>query len=87
MILGFDLSRKGGRQVDGAIPSLYALRQICSNPKIKDAQESGKLTVLFDSGIRNGSDVFKAIALGAQGILCEYSHYYRPLVSWSQSLI
>ena len=62
---------EGGRQIDGAIPALYALRQICSSPVIKAAQASGKLTVLYDSGIRTGSDMFKALALGAQGILRE----------------
>lgn len=63
----------GGRQVDGAIPSLYALAEIMSNPKIREAQAAGKLTVLFDSGIRNGSDIFKAIALGAQAVLRMFS--------------
>ncbi|THH29376.1 hypothetical protein EUX98_g4831 [Antrodiella citrinella] len=66
---GIVVSNHGGRQIDGAIPSLYALRQICSDPTIKEAQASGKLTVLFDSGIRTGSDVFKAIAIGAQAVL------------------
>jgi hypothetical protein len=59
----------GGRQLDGALPSIYALEQICKSPKIRDAQASNKLTVLFDSGIRTGSDIIKAMALGAQGIL------------------
>lgn len=61
----------GGRQVEGSAPSIWALQKICSSPKIKSAQESGQLTVLFDSGIRTGSDIIKAIALGAQGILRE----------------
>lgn len=61
----------GGRQVDGAIPSLYALETIMKSPKVREAQESGKLTVLFDSGIRTGSDIIKAMALGAQGVLRE----------------
>lgn len=59
----------GGRQIDGAIPSLYALDMIMQSPAIKEAQRSDKLTVLFDSGIRTGSDIIKALALGAQGIL------------------
>ena len=33
------------------------------------AQQSGKLTVMFDSGIRNGSDIIKAMAIGAQAVL------------------
>jgi len=61
---------EGGRQVDGAIASLFALEQICMSPKIRAAQKSKKFTVLFDSGVRTGSDIMKALALGAQGILC-----------------
>ncbi|THG99093.1 hypothetical protein EW026_g3182 [Hermanssonia centrifuga] len=66
---GIVVSNHGGRQVDGAVPSIWALHKICSSPKIKAAQASGKLTVLFDSGIRTGSDIIKAIALGAQAVL------------------
>ncbi|EPQ54842.1 FMN-dependent alpha-hydroxy acid dehydrogenase [Gloeophyllum trabeum ATCC 11539] len=65
---GIVVSNHGGRQVDGAIPSLWALEQICSSPKIRQAQESGKFTVIFDSGLRTGSDGIKAMALGAQAI-------------------
>jgi hypothetical protein len=39
---------------------------------VRHAQEQGKFTVLFDSGIRTGSDVIKAIAMGAQGVLGEH---------------
>jgi lactate 2-monooxygenase len=59
---GLVVSNHGGRQVDGAIASLDAL------PPIVDAA-SGELTVLFDSGIRCGADVFKALALGADAVL------------------
>ncbi|KAH9831434.1 oxidoreductase [Rhodofomes roseus] len=75
---GIGVSNHGGRQIDGAIPSLRALRKIVQSPKVKAAQpeESGRFTVLMDSGIRrSGSDVFKAIASGAQGIL-----YGRPVL-------
>ena len=40
---------------------------------IKAAQSSGKLTVFFDSGIRTGSDIIKALALGAQAVLRKFS--------------
>ena len=69
----FHLFFSGGRQVDGAIASLFALERICQSPKIRQAQQDGKLTVLFDSGIRTGSDIMKALALGAQAILREYA--------------
>jgi lactate 2-monooxygenase len=55
---GVVVSNHGGRQVDGAIASLDAL------PAIVDAV-GDQLTVILDSGVRSGSDVAKAIALGA----------------------
>lgn len=51
-----------GRQVDGAIGSLDVL------PEIVDAV-GDKMTVLFDSGIRTGADITKALCLGAQAVL------------------
>jgi lactate 2-monooxygenase len=58
---GIVVSNHGGRQVDGAIASLDAL------PPIAEAV-GGELTVLFDSGIRSGADVLKALALGADAV-------------------
>ncbi|KAL5501837.1 hypothetical protein ACEPAH_9098 [Sanghuangporus vaninii] len=66
---GIVVSNHGGRQVDGAVASLAAMDKIGVSEKVKAAQTSGKFTVLFDSGIRTGSDIIKALALGAQGIL------------------
>jgi hypothetical protein len=43
---------------------------------VRNAQEQGKFTVLFDSGIRTGSDVIKAIAMGAQGVLGEQGNHW-----------
>jgi lactate 2-monooxygenase len=42
---------------------------VMRSQKVLEAQKSGKLTVLLDSGIRTGSDVIKALAMGAQGVL------------------
>ena len=56
------VSNHGGRQVDGAIASLDAL------PAVVEAIQE-KIPVLFDSGIRHGSDALKAIALGAKAVL------------------
>ena len=51
-----------GRQLDGAIGSLEVL------PEIVEAV-GDKLTVLFDSGIRTGVDILKALCLGAKAVL------------------
>jgi isopentenyl diphosphate isomerase/L-lactate dehydrogenase-like FMN-dependent dehydrogenase len=59
---GIVVSNHGGRQVDGALASLEALGPIA-------AAVGDELTVLFDSGIRTGSDVIKALALGADAVL------------------
>jgi lactate 2-monooxygenase len=61
-VAGVIVSNHGGRQLDGAIAALDAL------PAIANAVGDGT-TVLFDSGIRRGSDVFKAVALGARAVL------------------
>jgi lactate 2-monooxygenase len=58
---GIVVSNHGGRQVDGAIASLDAL------PAIADAV-GGDLAVVFDSGVRGGADVLKALALGADAV-------------------
>ncbi len=58
---GIVVSNHGGRQVDGAIASLDAL------PAIAEAV-GGELAVLFDSGVRGGADVLKALALGADAV-------------------
>ncbi|KAG5645461.1 hypothetical protein DXG03_006006 [Asterophora parasitica] len=77
---GIIVSNHGGRQVDGAIPSIYALETIMKSAKVREAQRSGKLTVLFDSGIRTGSDIIKAMALGAQGVLLGRPWLYGMIV-------
>jgi isopentenyl diphosphate isomerase/L-lactate dehydrogenase-like FMN-dependent dehydrogenase len=58
---GLIVSNHGGRQVDGSIGALDAL------PGVREAVGE-KLPVLFDSGIRTGADVFKALALGANAV-------------------
>jgi len=66
---GIVVSNHGGRQLDGAVGSLDAL------PDVVDAVGE-QATVLFDSGIRQGSDVFKAIALGADAVLVGRPYLY-----------
>jgi (S)-mandelate dehydrogenase len=59
---GVVVSNHGGRQLDGAITTLEAL------PRVAEAS-AGKLTVLADGGLRRGSDVVKALALGAKAVV------------------
>jgi isopentenyl diphosphate isomerase/L-lactate dehydrogenase-like FMN-dependent dehydrogenase len=59
---GVIVSNHGGRQLDGAVAALDVL------PSVVHAV-GGRIPVLFDSGIRRGADVFKAIALGARAVL------------------
>ncbi|WP_193195739.1 alpha-hydroxy acid oxidase [Nostoc sp. MG11] len=56
------VSNHGGRQLDGAIASLDVLAEIV-------AAADGKAEVLLDGGIRRGTDIIKAIALGAKAVL------------------
>ncbi len=56
------VSNHGGRQLDGTISSLRALPDIV-------AAVGDKVEVHFDSGIRSGQDVLKALALGAKGVM------------------
>jgi lactate 2-monooxygenase len=59
---GLIVSNHGGRQVGGSLPALRALPGVV-------AEAGGRTPVLFDSGIRRGSDAIKAIALGARAVL------------------
>lgn len=59
---GIVVSNHGGRQIDGARASLDAL------PSIVEAVGE-ELTILFDSGVRTGADMAKALALGADAVL------------------
>ncbi|RNC90059.1 MAG: alpha-hydroxy-acid oxidizing protein [Allomuricauda sp.] len=59
---GVYVSNHGGRQFDGALPAITAL------PAIADAVK-GQVPILFDSGVRTGLDVMKALYLGADFVL------------------
>jgi L-lactate dehydrogenase (cytochrome) len=58
-IEGLIVSNHGGRQLDGTLAPLRAL------PGVVNAV-GGTMTIMLDSGIRRGTDVLKAMALGAQ---------------------
>lgn len=59
---GLVISNHGGRQLDGAISGIDAL------PEIARAV-GGRASILVDGGVRRGSDIAKAIALGAEGVI------------------
>ena len=59
---GIIVSNHGGRQLDGVPAAIEAL------PEIIEAVD-GQLEVFVDGGIRRGTDVFKAIAIGAKAVL------------------
>jgi L-lactate dehydrogenase (cytochrome) len=66
---GIVVSNHGGRQLEGAVSSIAAL------PAVADAV-AGRLEILLDSGIRRGTDVIKALALGARAVLIGRAHVY-----------
>jgi lactate 2-monooxygenase len=66
---GIVVSNHGGRQIDGAIGSLDALAVV-------SGAVSARMPILFDSGVRSGMDVFKALALGATAVLLGRSYVY-----------
>lgn len=70
---GVVVSNHGGNRLDGTMPSLWAL------PPIVDAV-GDEIDVLFDSGIRSGTDVIKALAIGAKAVLLGRAYLY-PLVA------
>jgi lactate 2-monooxygenase len=57
---GIYCSNHGGRQANGGIPALDMLPGV--------VEVAGKTPVLFDSGVRSGTDVIKALALGATAV-------------------
>jgi (S)-mandelate dehydrogenase len=59
---GIDVSNHGGRNLDGIVSPIEVL------PEIVDAV-GGRATIFMDSGIRRGSDVVKALALGADAVM------------------
>lgn len=76
---GIIVSNHGGRQVDGAVSTVKALPDIA-----KDV--NGEVPILMDSGIRSGSDIFKAIALGADGVLLGRPYTYALAIAGKQGV-
>ena len=63
------VSNHGGRQLDGVPASLRAL------PEVVEAVQ-GRIEVLMDGGIRRGTDIVKALCLGARAVLCGRAYAY-----------
>lgn len=63
------VSNHGGRQLDGVQASLRALPEVV-------AAVNGQVEVLMDGGVRRGSDIVKAICLGARAVLCGRAYAY-----------
>jgi len=63
------VSNHGGRQLDCVYPAIRALPEVV-------AASGGKIEVLMDGGIRRGSDIVKAICLGAKAVLIGRAYAY-----------
>lgn len=70
---GVIVSNHGGRQLDGAVAPLRALPGI--------AGEARGMTVMMDSGVRRGTDVLKALALGAQFVFIGRPFLYAAAIA------
>lgn len=73
------VSNHGGRQLDGAEPTLFAL------PRVAEAV-AGRVPVLVDGGIRRGTDVVKALCLGATAVLVGRPYLYGLAVGGQQGV-
>jgi L-lactate dehydrogenase (cytochrome) len=63
------VSNHGGRQLDGVPAALRALPEVV-------AAVNGQIEVLMDGGIRRGTDIVKALCLGARAVLCGRAYAY-----------
>lgn len=77
---GVIVSNHGGRQLDGALPSLRAL------PGVVQAVD-GRVPVLLDGGVRRGGDVFKALGLGATAVLIGRPHLWGLAVAGQEGVV
>jgi len=68
-VIAISVSNHGGRQLDGAPSAISAL------PRVVDAV-GADLEVLFDSGVRSGADIMRALALGARSCIVGRAYLY-----------
>ncbi len=76
---GIYCSNHGGRQADGGLPALDSLAAVV------DAADG--LPVLFDSGIRSGADVIKALALGATAVAVGRPYAYGLAIGGTDGIV
>ncbi len=74
------VSNHGGRQLDGAPASLRALLEVA-------AAVNGRAEVLMDGGIRRGSDIIKALCLGARAVLVGRAYAYGLAVAGEAGVV
>jgi L-lactate dehydrogenase (cytochrome) len=75
---GIMVSNHGGRQLDGTVAPLRMLPSIVS--------EAGNMAIMMDSGIRRGSDVLKAIALGAHFVFVGRPFLYAAAIGGEEGV-
>jgi isopentenyl diphosphate isomerase/L-lactate dehydrogenase-like FMN-dependent dehydrogenase len=68
-VAAISVSNHGGRQLDGVPASLRAL------PEVVEAVQ-GRIEVFMDGGIRRGTDIVKALCMGARAVLCGRAYAY-----------
>jgi lactate 2-monooxygenase len=76
---GIYCSNHGGRQADGGLPALDCL------PAVVDAADG--LPVLFDSGVRSGADVIKALSLGATAVAVGRLYAYGLAIGGTDGIV
>lgn len=74
-IRGVIVSNHGGRTLDGAVASAAALQPVARAIRHDEGLDASQFALLVDGGIRRGTDVLKALALGADAVLVG-----RPLI-------
>ena len=79
-IKGIVISNHGGRQLDNAISTLDALALLADDMK-------KNIDIYLDGGIRTGTDIFKALALGAKAILIGRAALYGLIIDGQQGLL
>lgn len=76
---GIYCSNHGGRQANGGLPALQML------PGVVDA--AGEVPVVFDSGVRSGSDAVKALAMGARAVAIGRPYAYAAAVGGEDGIV